>query len=63
MLVAAEDQIEMHTQALEYLQLQIRVLYWGLQRSEELHELFNTRRAPGGRTRSGAFGDIPPSVF
>ncbi len=43
-LVAAENQIETQTQALEYLQLQIRVLYWGLQRSEELHELFTRAR-------------------
>jgi DNA-binding CsgD family transcriptional regulator len=39
-LVATEDQLETQSQALEYLQLQIRVLYWGLQRSEDLHELF-----------------------
>ena len=39
-LVAAQEQIETRSQALDYLQLQIRVLYWGLLRREELHELF-----------------------
>jgi DNA-binding CsgD family transcriptional regulator len=39
-LVAAEGQIDTQGQALEYLQLQIRVLYWGLLRNEELRDLF-----------------------
>jgi DNA-binding NarL/FixJ family response regulator len=39
-LAAAEDQIETQDQALEYLQLQIRVLYWGLLRNAELRDLF-----------------------
>ena len=39
-LAAAEGQIETQGQALDYLQQQIRVLYWGLQRVEELQELF-----------------------
>ncbi len=39
-LMAAESQIETQDQAMEYLRHQIRVLHWGLQRGEQLQELF-----------------------
>jgi DNA-binding CsgD family transcriptional regulator len=44
-LAAAESDIETQSQALEYVQQQVRVLYSGLQRVEELRELFG--RAAG----------------
>ena len=40
-LSAVEGQVETQGQALDYLQQQIRVLYWGLQRVEQLQELFD----------------------
>jgi DNA-binding CsgD family transcriptional regulator len=40
-LAAAEAEIESPDQAVEYLQQQVRVLYSGLQRVEELRALFN----------------------
>ena len=39
-LAAAESQIDTQSQAVEYLQQQIKVLYWGLQQGRELQELF-----------------------
>jgi hypothetical protein len=38
-LAPAESRIETRDQALRYLELQVRVLYWGLQRAEQLRQL------------------------